>query len=349
MQCNSCGTPIPQNAAYCPVCATPTPYGISQSRVTPTFISPPSYPPPPPVEPTTDYGSHPYGESLQNPYKQLDPYSASKQPHTSPPSPVPPRRSNKIPLVAIIAAALVIVVGGAAWLISSASHTFMLPPTPTPVPYPHLSSAYSGSVHNTTYGQSAHMALTDIVQDAATINGNIRFGLPLVGSGSFTGTVSRTGTIQFVVSSLDMNGVTLTFNGSITSPNSMSGTYTVSNGQKGTWEAVSAVSPVAYPLLFPNYTGTFHNNAVNKDYSMTLEIVTQDQQNFSGTCYSTAPMNGTFEDDNSLQFTATASNGASVTFSGTVNVDGSLSGTYRASDGVTGTWKVSPTQTSVSR
>jgi len=346
MQCSSCGTQLPGGAAYCPVCATLTPYGISQSKATPdgpTSVSSPSYPPPPPITPITDYGSPPYGVPPQNPYEPHNPYTAP----SAPPPPANPRRkpNNKVLLIASIVAALVIVIGGVIGLaiVHNANQVTATPtPTATPVPYPALSSAYSGSVHNTTYNQNANMVLTSIVQNADKINGNVRFGLPLVGSGSFTGTVSRTNTIQFVVSSGDMGGVTLTFNGSIPAPGSMNGTYTISNGQRGTWKAASATSPVAYPLLYANYKGNLHNNSTNKDATISLAIVTQDQQSFTGLYDNAISLNGTFGDKNSLQFTVTDNNGVPIVFKGTDNVDGSLSGTYLANNGVTGTWKVLP-------
>src|SRR5690348_11652845 len=99
------------------------------------------------------------------------------------------------------------------------------------------------------------MIMTSVTQDNGTINGTIQFGLPLIGSGSFTGTVTRNDAINFTVTSSDNGGVTLTFSGTIEPQGFMSGSYTVNNGQKGTWRATPATNPVLYPLLFHNYKG----------------------------------------------------------------------------------------------
>jgi hypothetical protein len=122
----------------------------------------------------------------------------------------------------------------------------------------------------------------------------------------------------------------------------MSGTYTITNGQKGTWKATPNPSPLVYPLLFTNYSGNFYNNSTAKSGTMTLTIVTQDQKNFTGMFDGTISVSGTVGTDNSIQFAGPDSKGEPITFSGTINVDSSLNGTYKASGSVTGTWKVTP-------
>src|SRR5271165_2870458 len=111
MQCSSCGTQLPERAAYCPACAAPTPYGLARSGATPhdlTTVSslsgPSSYTPPPPPPPT-NYGSSPYGAPPLNPYE-------SRNLYTAPSSPPPRRRPNKVLWIASIAVALVIIIGG---------------------------------------------------------------------------------------------------------------------------------------------------------------------------------------------------------------------------------------------
>jgi hypothetical protein len=124
----------------------------------------------------------------------------------------------------------------------------------------------------------------------------------------------------------------------------MSGTYVVHNGQKGTWRASPAIAPVLYPLLFHKYAGSFTNNSMHKTDNFTLEIITQNQQNFTGLFDGSLSFDGTVGSDNSIQFTITDAKGTSIKFSGAVNIDGSLSGPYTANSGVTGTWRVTPAQ-----
>jgi hypothetical protein len=120
------------------------------------------------------------------------------------------------------------------------------------------------------------------------------------------------------------------------------GIYLMTNGQKVIWKAAPALSPVVYPFLSHNYSGMFDNTSTGKSTNMSLQIITQQQQNFTGIFGDATPLNGTVGSDNSIQFTITDSKGAPIKFSGTVNIDGSLSGTYTASAGGMGTWKVSP-------
>ena len=188
------------------------------------------------------------------------------------------------------------------------------------------------------------MVMTSVTQDNSTINGTVQFGLPLIGSGSFTGTVTRSDAITFTVTSSDNGGVTLTFSGTMEPKGFMSGTYTVNNGQKGTWKATPAISPVLYPLLFHRYAGSFTNNSTHKTDNFTLQIITQNQQNFTGLFDGSLSFDGTVGSDNSIQFTVTDTQGTSIKFSGTVNVDGSLSGPYTANSGAMGTWRVTPAQ-----
>jgi hypothetical protein len=88
MQCRSCGTQLPEKAAYCPTCGALTPYAISESGASPydlTMASASSGAPP--HTPATDYGSPPYGVPPQNSYEPLNPY----EPPLRPPPPPPPK------------------------------------------------------------------------------------------------------------------------------------------------------------------------------------------------------------------------------------------------------------------
>lgn len=241
--------------------------------------------------------------------------------------------------------ALLVVIGFIAVLATRGATGVASTPTPTPPPvhYPSVASAYSGTAHNASYNSDANIAMTSVVQDKEKINGDMLVGLPLVGSGPFTGTVSSSGAVRFALTSKDNGSTSITFSGFITAEGSMSGTYTVtSNGQKGTWKATPAADPVVYPTLSHNYSGNYNNAATGKSGSLSLQIVTQNQQNFNGVADNALTVNGTVGSDNSIQFTGTDSKGATIKFTGTVNIDGSLSGTYTASVGGMGTWKVSP-------
>jgi hypothetical protein len=313
-----------------------SPYGPYQAD------NPPVPPPPPPYQ---------AGNSLPTYSQASDPYAPtfpmnSYMPPPMPP-PVTPRGGRNKTLLTIIVTALILVVAVGSIVGFLAVHNpfgTTTPPTPTPIPYPSIAGAYSGLAHNTTYNQDAEMALTTVVEDATgKISGSIQFGLPLVGSNSFNGTISRTNAIQFVITSAGASGSTIsTFKGLVDKQGSMSGTYTISNGQKGTWKAAPDPAPLVYPLLFANYSGNFYNNSTAKSGIMTLTIVTQNQKNFTGMFDSSISVNGTVGIDNSIQFAGTDTKGEPVTFSGTVNVDNSLNGTYKASGNVTGTWKVAP-------
>ncbi|MBV9227801.1 MAG: hypothetical protein JOZ18_00715 [Chloroflexi bacterium] len=108
MQCSSCRTQIPEGATHCPVCATLTPYGVSQSQIMPdepTAVSSPS-PPPPPAIPATAYGSDPYGGASQNPYEPPSPYAEPQQPY----APMPKKNTLLRVLIGVIV--LLIIVGG---------------------------------------------------------------------------------------------------------------------------------------------------------------------------------------------------------------------------------------------
>ena len=309
-----------------------TPYGAYQP------MNSPVPPPPPPYQ----------SVSVPPSYRSTDQYAPTlpMNPYMPPP-PVDPRRSPKKMLWVVIltVVVLVIVAGSIASLLIIHNLTGTItPPTPTPMPYPSLMHAYSGLAHNITYNEDANMVLTSVMQDADKINGTIQFGLPLIGSGTFSGTITRSGAIRFAATSNDAGGsLTSEFVGSIDKQGSMSGTYSISNGQKGTWKASPSASPVLYPLLFANYSGNFDNTATGKTGTMTLAIITQNQQNFTGMFDTSISVNGTVGSDNSIQFTGTDSKGGPIVFTGTVNIDGSLNGTYKASSGGTGTWKITPT------
>ena len=125
-------------------------------------------------------------------------------------------------------------------------------PTATTNPgggYPALSNAYNGRLHNTGSGDNASMSLNPLSQTGGNISGNFQVGPPLLGSGSFNGTISTSGVIQFIVHSNQVFE-RLFFTGNLNNDGSLSGSYCslnsvgqcdYSNGH-GTW-TVSPVTP----------------------------------------------------------------------------------------------------------
>src|SRR2546425_12833708 len=84
--------------------------------------------------------------------------------------------------------------------------TFARPslPSGSQISYPHLASAYQGTVHNITYNETANFALSSIKEDQqGNISGNTEVSLPLFGSGPFTGTVSPDNAITFTSTATD--------------------------------------------------------------------------------------------------------------------------------------------------
>lgn len=112
--------------------------------------------------------------------------------------------------------------------------------SPTIQPLPQLASSYQGMAHNITYNIDANLALSSITEDQqGNIRGQMTVNPPLYGSGPFIGTVSATNAITFT-STATADGGTITWTG-IVNGSSLSGTYAVDNGQRGSWQ-VSATS-----------------------------------------------------------------------------------------------------------
>ena len=98
-------------------------------------------------------------------------------------------------------------------------------PTPIPNPYPTLSSAYNGTIVDTTPSPniSTSMYLSSIRQNKGSISGYFTVDSPLAGSGPFNGSVGTNKYIQFVVKS---SGVApLYFWGFVQSNSSLQGQY----------------------------------------------------------------------------------------------------------------------------
>jgi hypothetical protein len=143
------------------------------------------------------------------------------------------------PLVLLSFLLLLLLVSGCAQ-----SATTQTPPaTPASTPTTQVSpttpggtpTTYNGSVHNTTANLTAIMGLS-YTKAGSQIQGTFTVDPPLYGSGPITGTISAT-TIQFMVSPTS-GSVTLAFTGTFQSDGSISGTYTTSVGEQGTWQVM---------------------------------------------------------------------------------------------------------------
>jgi eukaryotic-like serine/threonine-protein kinase len=196
-----------------------------------------------------------------------------------------PRRSSKLGLLLLLLAALLIGAGVAAgFFVYTSSHRTANVPTPTathhpsaapttkptqhpkvtPTPPPTIASTptsvppafpvvvgvHNGTIHNTTGGLTATMSLS-IQQNSGTINGNFRVNSPLQGSGPFTGSVTTTDRIQFIVHSSQVTAP-LYFWGTVQTDGSMQGNYcsldrtnhcNPNAGGAGYWNAGPASAP----------------------------------------------------------------------------------------------------------
>ncbi len=122
MQCNSCGTQLPEEVAFCPACGALTPYEVSESGVAPYDPTAVPYPSGAPQQapPATDYGSPPYGVPPQNPYEPLNPYAVPLQVPPPPPTQHPGKRIGII--VGAVLIVLLLIGGGVfAWLENSSA------------------------------------------------------------------------------------------------------------------------------------------------------------------------------------------------------------------------------------
>ncbi len=143
------------------------------------------------------------------------------------------------------------------------------PPPPTPIPtpkpfvFPHLVGSYSGVVDDTTATPDikASMFLSSVKQNQGAISGFFTVNQPLVGSNSFTGSVTTNQHIQFTVSSYNGNAPLL-FSGTVQSNGNMSGSYcsidakghcNANVGAAGVW----SVCPCASSSIIMNIRAQF--------------------------------------------------------------------------------------------
>jgi serine/threonine protein kinase len=160
-----------------------------------------------------------------------------------------PRQRRTWPIVLLVLALLVLLVGSIFWYVIPRSSGNVSPtsqPTQPPTSagqvYPHVAGAYHGTIINTTADVTANMSLS-IQQDKASINGNFTVSQPLLGSNPFQGVVDAANHIQFTVEGFNGNAP-LFFDGVVHANGGLSGNYCSlgSNGQcsatagaSGTW------------------------------------------------------------------------------------------------------------------
>ena len=126
---------------------------------------------------------------------------------------------------------------------------------------------YTGTVHNNGFGVDADITVTIDRQTSAAINGYFSVKRPLYGSGPLTGASVINDTIEFHVVPPPVTGFELDFRGHRTGPGVVSGTYSVSNGQSGTFtmhlSSVTAI-PVQKGAPFDLRYGWYVEEVKNK-------------------------------------------------------------------------------------
>ncbi len=172
-------------------------------------------------------------------------------------------RPGKRPtLVPIFLALLMTAVIGTGFMLYGARHTHapstsakLIPPsvapgvgttTPTLIPvasiYPSIAASYAGTIGDLMTSEKTNLFLTHIQQSQQNIRGFFQ-GLGLVGS--FKGTITSSGHVQFTVT-IYAGDATLSFEGTIKIGGDMAGTYEVldqhgqRNGEGGIWSVASS-------------------------------------------------------------------------------------------------------------
>ena len=115
--CSKCGNPLAATDRFCSRCGESTGSYYANSGTSsyePTSLIAPNTTPSQTSPPATDYGSNPYGVSLQNPYEPFNPYETplpSPSPAPTPaPLPLSPSRRPKLGLlIGILVLVLIIV------------------------------------------------------------------------------------------------------------------------------------------------------------------------------------------------------------------------------------------------
>jgi TonB family protein len=119
---------------------------------------------------------------------------------------------------------------------------------------------YKGTVHNKRYGVDADISVTLEKQNNASFNGHFSVKRPLYGSGPLTGTNLTDDTIEFHVVPAPPTGYEMHFAGRRTAPGVISGSYSASTGQSGTFTMhlqSTTTSPVQEAEPFTNRFGWY--------------------------------------------------------------------------------------------
>ncbi len=143
------------------------------------------------------------------------------------------------------------------------------PPTPSPTPlptatptaqpappYPSLATAYSGTIYDDSAHLSGLMALSHMQQHYSQVNGSLLLSQGLSGNAPFSGTLSASGTLSFIVTPYTRY-LPLLFIGQLKSDGSITGTYCseqhnqcdYSGGGYGTWHVTPSASSSLVPGL----------------------------------------------------------------------------------------------------
>lgn len=161
---------------------------------------------------------------------------------------------------------------------------------------------------------------------------------------SLTGTTPLNQAVTGTVSNLDISfswtgsdGATNNYSGTV-SPDgtTMSGAWSSTNGQSGTWNAIVNAAPLA------NITGSwnvFHTTGSATEQGPDLFMFTQSGSGISGTTSQSQQIAGT-TGSLSIIFFWTGSDGAVNAYTGAVSNNGTaMSGTWRSTNGQSGSWR----------
>lgn len=215
--CENCGKPIIQGSAFCSSCGVAT---IPNGTVVTTVK---------PVRPVSSAS-----QSVEN---LLSTVATNPKPVSNQTS-----RNKSWYTVLFLGISIMLVIGGILTISHHGSETSTNPPTP--IPDPISSSSYSGIVGDGNSNGVTSPGATGIIisftsiiqnQNIRAIGGNLDvLGVGLsISSGTFTGSITDRN-IQFTVTP-DGSNYTENFTGRINTDGSMSGSYTVSNGDSGSW------------------------------------------------------------------------------------------------------------------
>jgi serine/threonine protein kinase len=138
-------------------------------------------------------------------------------------------------------------------------------PTTASANVPTLNNTYIGTIHNTPGNIDGTMTLTAVQQNGANIHGNFALSNGLSGQATFTGTVSSSSNVQFLVTPYTQYPPLL-FQGHINADQSLTGTYCSARGNQcdyasggyGTWK----VAPPSSSSMIPSETDGRRRGAI---------------------------------------------------------------------------------------